>query len=103
MREIRLVYCCKQRELSVTNDSYYNARPLTAAPSKQKFNLLGQKAHLHTSYGPDLSHCELLAFGPLKEALSVQRFNDDAEVQDYARKWLQTPSISSFGDIISFG
>jgi hypothetical protein len=41
-------------------------------------------------YSPDLSPCDYHMFGPLKEALGGQRFDDDEQVENFVRKWLQT-------------
>jgi hypothetical protein len=53
----------------------------------------------HPSYSLDLSPCDYHMFGPLKEALQPQRFNDDEQVKNFVRKWLQTrpPSFYSAG------
>ena len=36
-------------------------------------------------------------FGPLKEALGGQRFDDDEQVQNFVRNWLQTRPPSFYG------
>ena len=35
-------------------------------------------------------------FGPLKEVLREQRFNDDEQVENFVRKWLQTRPASFY-------
>ena len=44
----------------------------------------------HAPYSPDLSPCDFHFFGPLKEALGGQRFEDDESVEEFVRKWLVT-------------
>jgi len=44
----------------------------------------------HPPYSQDLSLCHCHLFGPLKEALGGQHFNDDEQVENYLCKWLQT-------------
>ena len=35
-------------------------------------------------------------FGPLKETLGGQHFNDDEQVENFVRKWLQTHPASFY-------
>jgi hypothetical protein len=54
----------------------------------------------HPSYSPDLSPCEYHMFGHLKEAPGGgQHFDDDEQVKNFVRKWLQTrpPSFYDAG------
>lgn len=67
-----------------------NARPHTAALTREKLEQLGWETLDHPPYSPDLSPCDFHMFGPLKEALGGQRFDSDAEVEAYVHNWLQT-------------
>jgi histone-lysine N-methyltransferase SETMAR len=78
-----------------------NARPHTAALTQLKLEQLGWKILQHPPYSPDISSCDFHAFGPFKEALGGQRFNDDAGVEAYVRSWLQTRPTSFYEDGIS--
>jgi hypothetical protein len=69
-----------------------NARPHTAALTQLKLEQLGWKTLEHPPYSPDLSPFDFHVFGPLKEALEGERFNDDAGVEAYVRSWLLTHS-----------
>jgi hypothetical protein len=73
--------------------------PHSAALTQEKLALLYWIALEHPPYSPDLSPCDYHMFGPLKEALRVQRFNDDEQVQNFMRNWLQTrpPSFYNAG------
>ena len=51
---------------------------------------------MYPPYGSDLSRCHYHLFGPLKEALGGQRFDDDAGVEEFVRNWQQTQSASFF-------
>lgn len=51
----------------------------------------------HPPYSPDLSPCDFYLFGPLKEALRGQRFNNDG-VEEFVRNWLLTQSASFYDD-----
>jgi hypothetical protein len=50
-------------------------------------------------HSQDLSPCDYHMFGPLKEALGWLCFNDDKQVENFLRKWLQThpPSFYDIG------
>jgi histone-lysine N-methyltransferase SETMAR len=75
------------REVILLQD---NARPHTAALTQLKLEQLGWKTLEHPPYSPDLSPCDFHVFGPVKEGLGSQMFNDDAGVEAYVRSWLQT-------------
>jgi hypothetical protein len=53
----------------------------------------------HPPYNLDLSPCDYHMFGPLKEALGGQHFDDDEQVENFLHKWLQTrpPSFYNAG------
>ena len=44
----------------------------------------------HPPYSADLSPCDFHLFGPLKEALGGQHFENDNEVEQFVRNWLKT-------------
>jgi hypothetical protein len=60
------------------------------APTEEKFAQLYWTALQHPPYSLDLSPRAYHMFGPLKEALAGQRFNDDEQVENFMRNWLQT-------------
>lgn len=73
-----------------------NARPHTAALTRENLEQLGWEVLEHPPYSPDLSPCDFHVFAPLKEALGGQRFDSDAEVEAYVRNWLQTRPASFY-------
>lgn len=74
-----------------------NARPHTAALTNEKLEALSWTTLEHPPYSPDLSPCDYHLFGPLKEALGGQRFDNDVAVEDFVRNWLMMQP-SSFYD-----
>lgn len=52
----------------------------------------------HPPYSPDLSPCDFHMFGVLKEALGGEKFNNDAEVEQYVRNWLLECPSSFFDE-----
>ena len=50
----------------------------------------------HPPYSPDLSPWDYHLFGPLKQMLGGQRFDDDTGVEEFVHKWLQTRTSSFF-------
>jgi len=67
-----------------------NARPHSAALTQEKLAQLYWTALEHSPYSPDLSPCGCHMFGSLKEALGGQCFDDDEQVENFVRNWLQT-------------
>ena len=67
--------------------------------TEEKLAQLYWTALQHPPYSPDLSPCDYHMFGPFKEALGGQRFDDDEQVQNFVRNWLQTrpPSFYDAG------
>jgi len=65
------------------------ARPHSAALTQEKLAQMYWTALEHLLYSLDLSPCDYHMFGPLKEALGGQRFNDDEQVKNFVCKWLQ--------------
>ncbi|EFN74649.1 Histone-lysine N-methyltransferase SETMAR, partial [Camponotus floridanus] len=75
-----------------------NARPHTAALTREKLNKIYWSTLEHPPYSPDLSPCDYHMFGPLKEELGGHRFDDDEGVETFVRNWLQTRPDSFFDD-----
>ena len=50
----------------------------------------------HPPHSPDLSPCNYNMFGPLKEALGGQRFDDDEQVENFGPNLLQTRPLSFY-------
>lgn len=98
LTEVRLAYRRKRRDLPMRKVVilHDNARPHTAALTREKLEKLGWETLDHPPYSPDLSPCDFHVFGPLKEALGGQKFNSDAEVEAYVRNWLQTRPASFY-------
>jgi len=67
-----------------------NARPHSATLTQEKLAQMYWTALEQPPYSPDLSPCDYHMFGPLKEAQGGQRFDDDEQVENFVRKWLQT-------------
>jgi histone-lysine N-methyltransferase SETMAR len=67
-----------------------NARPHTAALTPKKLAELYWTALEHTPYSPDLSPCDFILFGPLKEVLGGERFNSNQQVEQFVCNWLET-------------
>jgi histone-lysine N-methyltransferase SETMAR len=103
LSEVRKAYRRKRRDLSMREVVLLqdNARPHRAALTQLKLEQLGWKTLEHPPYSPSLSSCDFHVFGPLKEALGGQRFNDDARVEAYVRSWLHTRPTSLYEDGIS--
>jgi len=71
-----------------------NARPHSAALTQEKLAQMYWTALEHSPYSPDLSPCDYHMFGPFKEALGGQHFDNDEQVENFVRKWLQTRPAS---------
>lgn len=78
-----------------------NARPHTALRTREKLEDFFWETLEHPPYSPDLSPCDFHLFGPLKEALGGQRFDDDAAVETFVRNWLDTRPPSFYEDGIN--
>jgi len=53
------------------------------------FKFLDWTALEHPPHSPDFSPCDYHMFGPLKEALGGQRFDNNEQVKNFVCKWLQ--------------
>jgi len=60
------------------------------ALTEEKLAQLYWTAPQHPTYSPDLSPSDYHMFGPLKEKLGGQHFDDDEQVENFVRNWLQT-------------
>ena len=74
-----------------------NARPHSAALTREKLAQMYWIALEHPPYSPDLSPYDYHMFGPLKEVLGGQRFDNDEQVKNFMHKWLQM-RLPSFYD-----
>jgi len=92
LEKVRAAYQSKRRGFPIRDVLllHDNARPHSAALTKEKLAQMYWTALEHPPYSPDLSPCDYHMFGHLKEALGGQHFNDDKQVENFVRKWLQT-------------
>ncbi|KAF6198043.1 hypothetical protein GE061_007789 [Apolygus lucorum] len=84
---------CPIREVLLLHD---NARPHTAALTREKLEEMHWTTVEHPPYSPDLSPCDYHMFGPLKEALGGERFQTDEEVETFVCNWLRTRPSTFF-------
>ena len=98
LTQVRAAYRSKRRNQPIRDVIllHDNARPHTAALTVQKLEEMHWTPLDHPPYSPDLSPCDFHLFGPLKEALGGQRFEDDEGVEGFVRNWLQTQPSSFF-------
>ncbi|GFR75800.1 histone-lysine N-methyltransferase SETMAR [Elysia marginata] len=54
----------------------------------------------HPPHSPDLAPSDCHLFGPLKRELAGKRFDDDEELVDHVRKWLQNLERGFFRESI---
>jgi len=66
-----------------------NARPHTSARTREAIASYGWTTLPHPSYSPDLAPSDFHLFGPLKESMRGQRFDDDDEVKRAVKAWLK--------------
>ena len=100
LEKVRAAYRSKRRGLPIRNMPLLHiVRPHSAALTQEKLAQMYWTALEHLPYSPDLSPCEYHIFGPLKETLGGQHFDDDEQVEDFVHKWLQTclPSFYEAG------
>ncbi|GFS15857.1 histone-lysine N-methyltransferase SETMAR [Elysia marginata] len=72
-----------------------NATPHTARVTQGWLEKYGREILPHPTHSPDLAPSDYL-FGPLKRELAGKRFDDDEELVDHVRKWLQNLDGSFF-------
>jgi len=66
------------------------------ALTEEKLAHLYWTALQHPPYSPDLSPCDYHMFGPLKEALGGQGFDNNEQVENFVRNWRQTRPTSFY-------
>ena len=66
-----------------------NARPHTAQATTAEIAAKGWTVLPHPPYSPDLAPSDFFLFGPLKDFLRGQKFNDDDEVKTAVRSWIR--------------
>lgn len=98
LNEVRAAYRRKRRDQPIREVIllHDNARPHTAALTVSKLREMHWTQLDHPPYSPDLSPCDFHLFGPLKEALGGQRFEDDEGVEGFVRNWLLTQPASFY-------
>ena len=74
-----------------------NARPHTAALTREKLDKIQWKTPEHPPYSPDLSSHDYHMYGPLKEELG-HHFDGDDDVKTFVRNGLRTRQDSFFDD-----
>ncbi|XP_060822306.1 histone-lysine N-methyltransferase SETMAR-like [Bombus pascuorum] len=85
LREAKVAYRSKRRKQPIRDVIllHDNARPHTAALTCTTLEEIRWTPLDYPPYSPDLSPCDFHLFGPLKEALGGQRFQDDAAVEAF--------------------
>ncbi|GFS21875.1 histone-lysine N-methyltransferase SETMAR [Elysia marginata] len=73
-----------------------NATPHTARVTQGWLEKYGWEILPHPPHCPDLAPSDYHLFGPLKRELAGKRFDDDEELLDHVRKWLQNLEGSFF-------
>ena len=96
LEEVQAAHRSKRRDVLLLHD---NVRPHSAALTQEKLAQMYWNALEHLLYSPDLSPCDYDMFGALKEVLGEQHFDDEEQVENFVRKWLQTcpPSFYNAG------
>lgn len=73
-----------------------NARPHTAALTRETLESLKWNVLPHPPYSPDLAPSDFHLFGPLKEFLGGQKFATDDEVEAAVQSWLDNQPKTFF-------
>ena len=73
-----------------------NATPHTAWVTQGWLEKYGWEILPHPPHSPDLAPSDYHLLGPLKRELAGKRFDDDEELVDHVRKWLQNLDGSFF-------
>ncbi|GFS19423.1 histone-lysine N-methyltransferase SETMAR [Elysia marginata] len=73
-----------------------NATPHTARVTQGWLEKYGWEILPHPPQSPDLAPSDYHLFGPLKRELAGKSFDDDEELVDHVRKWLQNLDGSFF-------
>jgi len=75
-----------------------NARPHTAQATTAAIAAKGWSVLPHPAYSPDLAPSDFHLFGPLKDNLRGQKFDDDESVKVAVRAWVRQCSSDFFSD-----
>ena len=75
-----------------------NARPHTARGTTAAIADKGWTVLPHPPYSPDLAPSDFHLFGPLKEHLRGQKFDDDEAVKAAVREWAKNCTSQFFAD-----
>lgn len=73
-----------------------NARPHVARATADLLNQFGWDIITHPPYSPDLAPCDYHLFTHLKEHLGGMRFDDDDEVKDEVKRYLNDMAASFY-------
>ena len=73
-----------------------NATPHTARQTQSWIEKYGWEILPHPPHSPDLAPSDFHLFGPLKRELAGKRFDDNDELVDHVRQWLQSLDGSFF-------
>lgn len=100
--EVKATYCQKRHRQPIRNVLllYDNVRPHTAVLTHGKLIEIHWTPLEHPPYSRDLSPCDYLMFGPLKEALGGAHFADYAQVKQFVRNWFQERPTSFYAKVI---
>ncbi|GFR99319.1 histone-lysine N-methyltransferase SETMAR [Elysia marginata] len=83
---------CRKPQGQLTNGvilQHDNASPHTARVTQSWLENYGWEISPHLPHSPDLAPSDYHLLGPLKCELAGKRFDDDEELVDHVRKWLQ--------------
>lgn len=75
-----------------------NARPHTAQATTAAIAVKGWSVLPHPAYSPDLAPSDFHLFGPLKDYLRGQKFNDDESVKAAVKAWIRQCSPEFFSE-----
>lgn len=100
LNQAKLAYRQKRRRFPIRDVIllHDNARPHTANLTRETLEEIHWTTLEHPPYSPDLSPCDYHMFGPLKESLGGERFDNDNAVEVFVRNWLETRPSSFYDD-----
>ena len=67
-----------------------NARPHSVNATQECIEKLKLEQLILPAHSPDLAPSDFHMFGPMKEALRGQQFDDDDEVKEMVHSWLRS-------------
>ena len=88
----------KRPELQAVILHHDNARPHTAQATTTAIAAKGWSVLPHPAYSPDLAPSDFYLFGPLKDYLRGQKFDDDESVKVAVKAWVRQCSPEFFSD-----